>query len=616
LSGSKFAIKILFQQYSKTMRKLVLFLLVLFVHSALSDEGCYKHIPVEELPSKVLKPLKSLKASELPEQWLWNDVNGVNYLTLIRNQHIPQYCGACWAFATTSSLADRIKIARNAQWPDYDLAPQILLSCNQANHGCHGGNPALAFEYIHKYSIAHETCSNFQALGWDTGLGCSDQIKCNDCDGNNKCGVPDSYPIYTVSEFGYVQGEHEMMNEIYQRGPIVCAMDARGVLDYTGGIVNDTTGLETLNHAISIVGYGVENNVPYWLVRNSWGSYYGEEGYFRIVRGSNNLGIESDCYWGVPKDTWTDNVRNVSKKAATQKPKRNPLQEFVAPASPKGCVIMDPVEYPPIISKTGSIPWSHISTNDLPLEWDWRNVNGRNYLSWTRNQHIPQYCGSCWAHAATSALADRINIARNSTFPEIALSVQVMLNCKAGGTCGGGNPGGVYAFASKHGIPEDSCQAYLAKDPVKAECSDIQVCENCFKTADGSVNCTAVTNEKLWKVSNYGVINGADAMKKSIYANGPIACAIQATAQLSAYTGGIFSQKVLTPIPNHIVSVVGWGVENGTEYWVVRNSWGTYWGEQGFFRIVTGSQNLGIQLWCNWAIPIVESTPHHETIEL
>ena len=105
-------------------------------------------------------------------------------------------------------------------------------------------------------------------------------------------------------------------------------------------------------------------------------------------------------------------------------------------------------------------------------------------------------------------------------------------------------------------------------------------------------------------------------MKKSIYANGPIACAIQATAQLSAYTGGIFSQKVLTPIPNHIVSVVGWGVENGTEYWVVRNSWGTYWGEQGFFRIVTGSQNLGIQLWCNWAIPIVDSTSHHETIEL
>jgi len=600
------------------MRRLVLFLLVIFFCSAISYEGGYQHIPIEDQPTKVLTPLKSLNANELPEQWLWSNVEGVNYLTLIRNQHIPQYCGSCWAFATTSALADRIKIARKAQWPDMELSPQILLSCNQRSNGCHGGSPSGANEYIHNYGIAHETCSNYQAKGWDTGLACTDQIKCNDCDEHNNCGVPASYPIYTVSEFGHVEGEQAMMNEIYQRGPIVCALDARGLLDYTSGIVNDTTGLNTLNHAVSIVGYGVENNVPYWHVRNSWGSYYGEEGYFRIVRGSNNLGIESSCNWAVPKDTWTDNVRNVTQKAVEKPKKRNPMQEFVSPSpsTVKGCVIMDSVEYPPIVSKTGSIPWSHIQTKDLPLEWDWRNVNGRNYLSWTRNQHIPQYCGSCWAHATTSALADRINIARNATFPEVALSVQVMLNCKAGGTCGGGNPGGAYAFAYKHGIPEDSCQTYIAQDPSKAECSDIQVCENCFKTADGSVNCTAVTNEKLWKVSNYGVINGADAMKKAIYADGPIACAMDATDQLRDYTGGIFSQKVLAPVPNHIVSVVGWGVENGTEYWVVRNSWGTYWGEQGFFRIVTGSQNLGIQLWCNWATPIINNNSHHQLINL
>lgn len=592
------------------MMKLSIFALALLFVSTFAHQSCYINIPIENLPSYIDEPIPHFTKEELPSQWLWANVSGTSYLTVVRNQNSPQYCGACWAFATTSALSDRIKITRNAQWPDSELSPQILLSCNQGeNQGCNGGNPALAIEYIYNYSISHETCSNYQAQGWDTGLGCTQDILCKNCWMNKTCFLPPSYPIYQVEEFGNIQGEEDMMNEIFQRGPIVCGIDANGIENYTGGIINDTTGQNEINHAVSVVGYGVDDSgTPYWHVRNSWGSYYGEEGFFRIVRGSNNLGIETSCQWATLKDTWTSDVRNLTNGSIVN---ANILEQQKVDLSDEpldyGCAQIDPSEYGQIYSSTGSFPWDHISEEDLPTEWDWRNVSGVNYCTWTRNQHIPRYCGSCWAHAATSALADRINIARNSSIPDLALSVQAILNCGAGGSCGGGAPGKVYAWAVSNGIPEDSCQNYVAANPQEATCSDVQLCHQCFPSTDGTPNCTAVTNYRRWFVGAHGAVVGATLIKKAIYSGGPIACSMDATDAFRAYTGGIFSEFVAVPVVNHIVSLVGWGVENGTEYWIMRNHAGNYWGENGFMRIVTGGNNLGIEHYCNWATPVITS---------
>ena len=93
-----------------------------------------------------------------------------------------------------------------------------------------------------------------------------------------------------------------------------------------------------------------------------------------------------------------------------------------------------------------------VHSSNLPKTWDWRNIDGVNYLSWTVNQHIPKYCGSCWAQATTSALADRFIIADKDKFANLALSPQVIVNCRAGGSCEGGNPAGVYEFAHKTGV--------------------------------------------------------------------------------------------------------------------------------------------------------------------
>lgn len=86
------------------------------------DMPCRKNVTPKELrPSFVREELKMIEA--VPTNFTWGNVNGTNYLTNIRNQHLPVYCGSCWAHAPTSALSDRIKIARNASWPDINIAP-------------------------------------------------------------------------------------------------------------------------------------------------------------------------------------------------------------------------------------------------------------------------------------------------------------------------------------------------------------------------------------------------------------------------------------------------------------------------------------------------------------
>jgi len=96
---------------------------------------------------RVTEPLQHVE--ELPTNFTWSNVDGKNLLTNIRNQHIPQYCGSCWAHAPTSCLSDRYKIARNGAWPDINISPQLVISCDLHDGGCHGGDPAAAYSFMH-----------------------------------------------------------------------------------------------------------------------------------------------------------------------------------------------------------------------------------------------------------------------------------------------------------------------------------------------------------------------------------------------------------------------------------------------------------------------------------
>jgi len=247
------------------------------------------------------------------------------------------------------------------------------------------------------------------------------------------------------------------------------------------------------------------------------------------------------------------------------------------------------------------LPYDDIAAK-APASVDWRSVNGRNMVTLTRNQHLPQYCGSCWAFAATSSLGDRIRIQTQGQFPETWLSPQVLLNCLEKSSCHGGDPNEAHAYIAEKGIPDETCQPYQAVDN---ECTPENICMNCqFDLKDPTKLCAAQTPYPNHFVDEYGAVNGTSNMMAEISARGPISCLIAVTPALETYTGGIFKDNTGAIRPDHVISVVGYGTEDGTDYWIVRNSWGTFWGEHGWFKLVRGINNLGIESQgCWWATP-------------
>lgn len=83
-----------------------------------------------------------------------------------------------------------------------------------------------------------------------------------------------------------------MKAEIYKRGPIAIGINAEPILNYKGGIYDNKDEDRGVNHIVSCVGWGVENGKSYWIIRNSWGEYWGELGYVRVAMGDNILGTE------------------------------------------------------------------------------------------------------------------------------------------------------------------------------------------------------------------------------------------------------------------------------------------------------------------------------------
>ncbi len=194
--------------------------------------------------------------------------------------------------------------------------------------------------------------------------------------------------------------------------------------------------------------------------------------------------------------------------------------------------------------------------------FDWRNFGGVNYVSPVKNQGN---CGSCWAFAVTAALESQVFMGV-STIKD--LSEQTLVSCSGAGSCSGGYVDGAANYIQNTGLPPESCFPYTA-----ANTSCGSACLNWKNSTDGII-------AWHWVATSAPTV---DNIKNALYTYGPLVTTMDVYNDFFYYTSGIYSYTSGSYAGGHAITIVGY--DDANRCFIVKNSWGTGWGESGYFRI-------------------------------
>jgi len=213
----------------------------------------------------------------LPASFDWTTKGAV---TPIKNQ---EQCGSCWAFSTIGMLEGAWFLSGKTLT---GLSEQQLVDCSTQDYGCGGGWPFWALQDMlgTTYSGHIDTEATYPYVAEDQN--------CEFANGT----VGATYVKYTsyCTEQTAACSETDMQSLLVNTGPLSACLDADPMQSYTGGVDNppDCTAAQ-IDHCITIVGYGTDptSGLAYWRIKNSWGNSWGEQGYYRLIRGTGACGI-------------------------------------------------------------------------------------------------------------------------------------------------------------------------------------------------------------------------------------------------------------------------------------------------------------------------------------
>lgn len=244
-----------------------------------SDSSARERQFIEKLEKKSKvngSKLSSLFPPDFPKKVDWRE-KGV--ISPVINQG---KCGACWAISSLETI-ESIAMINNITQSITQLSTQQLIDCgsnaSRSLHGCDGGDVCAVLSWLKNYSIRILTESEYPSQG-----------------AFGTCLIPNPDHGLRVRDYmckSFVGKEEQMIALLALHGPLTAAVDATTWPDYLGGTIKYNCERRK-THAVQIVGYNLEDPVPYYIVKNSWGPEFGLNGYLHIAIGNNLCGIAED----------------------------------------------------------------------------------------------------------------------------------------------------------------------------------------------------------------------------------------------------------------------------------------------------------------------------------
>jgi cathepsin B len=226
-------------------------------------------------------------------------------------------CGSCWAFGAAEAMSDRICIASKGQKNARVSSDDLLSCCTDCGSGCNGGYPRSAWLYFKEVGIvtggqynSHEGCRPYEIEPCEhhvngTRQPCTGEGETPRCVRTCEEGYAVPYKkdlLFGATSYSVEADEKQIMKEIMTNGPAEAAFTVYADFpSYKSGVYQHETGAALGGHAVKMIGWGEENGTPYWLIANSWNSDWGDNGLFKILRGSDHCGIESEIVAGIPQ---------------------------------------------------------------------------------------------------------------------------------------------------------------------------------------------------------------------------------------------------------------------------------------------------------------------------